>query len=404
MLVIKTRFLIIIGIVLILPVYIVHAENSPKYTEAQLQWSEHIFGIVNGTGTAKIILIDYDSNKITHYAETVPVFVFSDSSPEGITLLLYETEKNSGIFERTFSFSDKRSAPNILHTMEGDTATVMYTDNTLPLNHEFSEIRLRETTLIGLLGYPVERLPASNPRIVDLSGNQIDSPNIGEQVLLTSDIVSQEDHPQEFIWIVQTLDSQKRVQSLSWINGTINPQSSFSPSTSWIPEVIGDYKTTFFVWESIDNPTALSPPIQIEFSVDRENLKKTNSDHSSISCGGEKLCLTEKVVQIIDGDTLYLQGGYEVRLSLTNTPERYEKGFYEASQFTANLCPIASTVTVDQDDKQPYDVYGRLLGKVTCIDRVLNSELLYEGHANILKQYCTTSEFSNESWAKEFGC
>jgi len=249
---------------------VVYADNSLGYTEAQLQWDKHNFGMINGTGTAKIILIDYDSNKIAYYAETVLVSVYSDSSPEGITLLLYETEKNSGVFERTFSLSDKRSAPNILYAIEGDTATVAYTDYTLPLDHVFSEIHMVETTLVGSLGYPVERLPASNARIVDLDGNQIDSPNIGEQILLTSDIVSQDDHPQKFVWIAQTINSQKQVQSLSWINGTINPQSSFSPSTSWVPESIGDYKTIFFVWESIDNPTALSPPIEIEYTVVNE--------------------------------------------------------------------------------------------------------------------------------------
>ena len=39
---------------------------------------------------------------------------------------LYETEKDSGVFERTFSFSDKRSAPNILYALEGDTVTARY--------------------------------------------------------------------------------------------------------------------------------------------------------------------------------------------------------------------------------------------------------------------------------------
>lgn len=285
-LLIKMKIHLIYLFLLLVPFSLVaYADNSLGYTEAQLQWDEHNFGITNGTGTAKIILIDYDLNKIAHYAETVHVFVYSDSSPEGITLLLYETEKNSGMFERTFSFSDKRSAPNILYAREGDTATVAYTDNTLPLDHVFSEIHMIETTLIGNLGYPIERLPASNARIVDLNGNTIDSPSMGEQVLLTSDIVSQEDHPQEFIWIAQTIDSQKRVQSLSWINGTINPQSSFSPSTSWIPKAIGDYRTTFFVWESIDNPTALSPPVEIEYSVVKERHLENPEKEITITIG-----------------------------------------------------------------------------------------------------------------------
>jgi hypothetical protein len=63
--------------------------------------------------------------------------------------------------------------------------------------------------------------------------------------------------------------------SLSWINGTINPQSSFSPSTSWIPQEAGDYSTVFFVWESLDNPSALSPPVEIEFAVKEIHLEES---------------------------------------------------------------------------------------------------------------------------------
>jgi micrococcal nuclease len=148
----------------------------------------------------------------------------------------------------------------------------------------------------------------------------------------------------------------------------------------------------------------LSPPIQIEFSVKKENTKKTVWDPDDPQCIGDALCLSETIVRIVDGDTLYLKGGYEVRLSLTNTPERYELGFHNANQFTAKICPVTMTAVFDQDDGQPYDVYGRLIGKITCNGNVLNSELLYAGHANILKQYCSTSEFSDESWAKEFGC
>jgi endonuclease YncB( thermonuclease family) len=122
-----------------------------------------------------------------------------------------------------------------------------------------------------------------------------------------------------------------------------------------------------------------------------------------IICSGESLCITAKVEKIVDGDTIYIEG-YKVRLSLTNTPETGEVGFVEATEFTKNSCPIGSTVIVDQDDRQPYDTYGRLLGKVYCDGKLLNSELLYNGHANILTQYCLTSEFSGEAWAQKYGC
>ncbi len=120
-------------------------------------------------------------------------------------------------------------------------------------------------------------------------------------------------------------------------------------------------------------------------------------------CSGSALCVISKVDRIVDGDTIYIEG-YKVRLSLTNTPEKNEPGFSEATEFTKRLCPVGSVVTVDQDDKQPYDVYNRLLGKVYCDGKMLNSELLLNGHANILTQYCSTSEFSSEPWAQNFGC
>ena len=103
----------------------------------------------------------------------------------------------------------------------------------------------------------------------------------------------------------------------------------------------------------------------------------------------------------IEGDTVDIA---RIRMSLTNTPERGDDGFSEAAEFTKSLCPVGSTAHVDQDDLQPYDKFGRMLGKVICLDKVLNSELLESKHATILTRFCSTSEFSSESWAKKFGC
>jgi micrococcal nuclease len=113
--------------------------------------------------------------------------------------------------------------------------------------------------------------------------------------------------------------------------------------------------------------------------------------------------INDKVTKIIDGDTIQV-GTYKIRLALTNTPEKNQPGFKEATEFTKSLCPINSLVIVDQDDKQPYDKYKRMVGKVFCGNKVLNSELLYSNHANILTKYCSKSEFSSEPWAKKFGC
>lgn len=372
-------------------------------TEDSITWDRGNYRITNGTGTAKLIVTDYDKNQNPDFSETINVFVYSDSFPEGITLTLYETEKDSGVFERTFSLSNSRSAPNILYTREGDTAIAIYSDEPIPSDYLYKKIELTATVLIGHTGPPLERAPASNARIRDMNENQIHVASVGQQILLSSDIANNQNRNQTFVWIAQVTDSNKKTQALSWITGTLNPKSSFSPTTSWIPKDDGKYNVVFFVWESLTNPSALSPPIEMDFTVSGVKTTSENPDIES-PCSGKELCLREKVIRIVDGDTLYLSGGYEVRLSLADTPERTERGFYEASQFTTDMCPVTSIAIVDQDDEQPYDAYGRILGKITCRDNVLNSELLYAGHATILEKYCSTSEFSNEVWAKEFGC
>jgi endonuclease YncB( thermonuclease family) len=120
-------------------------------------------------------------------------------------------------------------------------------------------------------------------------------------------------------------------------------------------------------------------------------------------CFGNTLCIKGNIKSIVDGDTIYV-GTYKVRLSLANTPEKGQGGYSEAKAFTKRLCPVGSTVTIDQDDRQPFDRFKRVVGKVYCSDKVLNYELLSNGHATISKKYCKTSEFSSEGWAVKYGC
>ena len=129
--------------------------------------------------------------------------------------------------------------------------------------------------------------------------------------------------------------------------------------------------------------------------------KSTTSQFTG--CKGTAQCITSKVTKIIDGDTIQIEK-YKIRLSLTNTPEINQNGYSQATAFTTKLCPVGSYITVDQDDTQKFDVYNRLLGKVYCGGKSLNSELLYNGYANILTQYCKKSEFAKEDWAIKYGC
>lgn len=250
---------------------VAYAENYDGYTESVLEWKQHNFGIINGTGTVELIVTDYDANKNPTYKETVNAHVYSDTDPEGNIIELYETENNSGIFDRKFTISSTRSAPSIVNTVEGDTLLAEYSDYTLPQDHTLSEIHLLETTLVGMLGFPLERVQVSNPRVTNLNHDLIDILAMEQQFIFVSDLLSQQDTEQDFVWIMQIQDDRKRTVSLSWISGTINPYESFSPSTSWIPKDTGHYTGTFFVWEKIDNPTSLSPTVEFEFDVMKDD-------------------------------------------------------------------------------------------------------------------------------------
>ena len=118
-------------------------------------------------------------------------------------------------------------------------------------------------------------------------------------------------------------------------------------------------------------------------------------------CKGFALCFEGEVERVIDGDTLKI-GGYTVRLSLVDTPERGEEGFDEAKKFTENLCPVGSRVLVDQDDGQRFDTYGRLIGVVYCNGKNLNAELILNGLGKVDERFCLRSEFSREKWATTF--
>ena len=236
-----------------------------------IEWSQANYKTKNGTSSARIIVTDSEQNKFVDSIDTVKATIFSDSSIEGITIDLYETNKDSGVFERTFAFSDKRSAPNILYGRNGDTMTALY-DPVQSFN--FEGIFMAVTTLLGSTGPPLERAPTSHARIVDSFGNSINSPAVGQQVQITSDVANGQNREQKFAYLVQIQDDSGATESLAWIDGTLNLGSSFSPSSSWIPQKEGDYTATMFVWESIDNPTALSPPISLEFTIISEDEKK----------------------------------------------------------------------------------------------------------------------------------
>ncbi|AFS80734.1 hypothetical protein NKOR_04220 [Candidatus Nitrosopumilus koreensis AR1] len=90
---------------------------------------------------------------------------------------------------------------------------------------------------------------------------------VDEQIMIVADISNNQDVPQNFAYITQVKNDQDIVISLSWLTGSLSPRQSFSPAQSWVPASTGTYHIQVFVWESIDNPEALSPPLSMTVNV-----------------------------------------------------------------------------------------------------------------------------------------
>lgn len=239
-----------------------HAIGSAliRWNIGEVQWLEASYP-ASGNGLVRVI--DSDMNFNPEAVDSFDIDVWSDTDAGGISLSVTETNEATGIFEGTVFFTTTdASSGSRLNVNEGDTVTAEYEDNTLPDPYSTAdELDVTATTLIGTLVPPLERAPAANLRVVDAFNNSLDSVQVDQQVQFSADIGNGQDRDQAFAYLLQVQDGDGVTVKLTWITGVLTSGQSFSPAASWIPAEIGTYDATVFVWESVDNPTALSPPV-----------------------------------------------------------------------------------------------------------------------------------------------
>ena len=249
------------------------SEDETVFTSSIIRWNigdvQWLEASYPASGTGVLRVIDPDMNLNPEAVDNFDVNIASDTDASGITLTITETNEATGIFEGTVFFTTTGgSSGHRLRVSEGDTVTADYADGTLPLPYTTNDqVSITSTTIIGTIVPPLERAPATNLRINDSFGSSIDAVSVDQQVQIVADLSNGQDRDQDFAYLIQIQDSDGVTVSLSWIAGSLSPGQSFSPSASWTPTSVGTYTVTAFVWESIDNPTALSPPLTTDVSV-----------------------------------------------------------------------------------------------------------------------------------------
>ncbi|MGI0088440.1 MAG: hypothetical protein ACREBI_10875 [Nitrosotalea sp.] len=238
-----------------------------RWNIGEVSWLQASYP-ANGQGVLQIV--DPDMNLNPKAVDKFDTNVWSDSDSGGIKLTMTETGQDTGIFQGTVYFTTNfQSSGNRLHVSQGDTVTGEYDDRTLPPPYTSADdLRMTSTTFIGTVVPPLERAPATNPRIVDSFGNAINGTvKTGQQIQVTADLANGQNTDQPFAYLVQIQDSNGVTVSLSWITGTLSAGQSLNPAQSWTPSVAGTYTAQIFVWQSINNPNALSPPLSTTITV-----------------------------------------------------------------------------------------------------------------------------------------
>ena len=147
-----------------------------------------------------------------------------------------------------------------------------------------------------------------------------------------------------------------------------------------------------------EDNTVIEEPKQIEPKVEQTEPIQLSHD-----CSGTARCITGTVTKIIDGDTIHVDS-QSIRFALASAPELSGYGGVDSRNFIQTICPVGSTVLVDEDDSQTEGSYDRIIGVVFCNGVNLNAELLDANLGYLADQFCDSSEFAEESWAQKHGC
>lgn len=90
-----------------------------------------------------------------------------------------------------------------------------------------------------------------------------------------------------------------------------------------------------------------------------------------------------RVIRVIDGDTIELEGGERVRYLGVDTPEKGEPFFKESTERNREWVE-GEVIALKVCEEEPRDAYGRLLGWVYKGPKLVNAELIREGYAYLM--------------------
>ena len=247
---------------------VVLVESVPvSWNVGTINFSEELFYLEN---PAIVRVIDLDMNLNPEALDNLTLQVFSDSDAAGIEVNAVETSESSGSFVASISLSQNSpSSGNRLFAVPGDEIFAKYDDYTLPKPYSTSDnLEVNAFSRVDSSIPPIERITHSPISFSDGLGNSLGSFTIDTPIQLVGTIQNEQDFNQKFVYLFQVKNSENFIESLSWIQSEISPKQILDVSQSWTPDASGTYEIETFVWNSINDPTVLSPIMSTMISVD----------------------------------------------------------------------------------------------------------------------------------------
>lgn len=209
-----------------------------------------------------IRVIDPDMNLNPEALDHIPIKVFSDSDSAGIIIDGIEISEEAGVFEGKVFFSQSMSSSGSrLYAKPGDSIFAKYNDYTLPAPYSINDnLEIITQTKMESNIPTLKRVLMSDIKLTDRTGMHQDIIKNDSQIQIVGTIRNEQEFDQDFVFLIQILDSQKRIVSLSWVSGTMEKFQKLDVSQSWITQNSGDYTIQTFVWDSLSSATPLSNP------------------------------------------------------------------------------------------------------------------------------------------------
>ena len=219
--------------------------------------------------SAVVRVVDADMNLNPEALDHLKIQLFSDSDVGGIEVNAAETSESSGAFVATISLSqNSASGGNRLYSLPGDAIFAKYEDRTLPKPYTKSDnLEIQTMARVDSPIPPIDRVENLPIAFSDSLGNPLESFSQNTQMQMVGTIQNEQDFKQKFAYLFQIKNDQNYVESISWIQGEISPNQTLDVSQSWIPEEPGTYHVETFVWNSVSDPTALSPSVSASITV-----------------------------------------------------------------------------------------------------------------------------------------